>query len=75
MTARLAAEIPSMPADSDSDGVLPPGLRAPFSAAMAQSMLLGIAALVVGLLAALFMRPAALKVGAVPLDHIVPIED
>jgi MFS family permease len=73
MTARLAAEIPSMPADSD--GVLPPGLRAPFSAAMAQSMLLGIAALVVGLLAALFMRPAALKVGAVPLDHIVPIED
>jgi hypothetical protein len=42
---------------------------------MAQSMLLGIAALVVGLLAALFMRPAALKVGAVPLDHIVPIED
>lgn len=75
MTARLTAEIPSMPVDSDSDGVLPPGLRAPFSAAMAQSMLLGIAALVVGLLAALFMRPTALKVGAVPLDHIVPIED
>lgn len=40
-------------------GVLPPGLRAPFSAAMAQSMLLGIAALALGLVAALFMRPGA----------------
>ncbi|QCH23011.1 DHA2 family efflux MFS transporter permease subunit [Mycobacteroides salmoniphilum] len=78
MTARLASNMPAMPSssvDSASGGVLPPGLRAPFSTAMSQSMLLGVAALVIGLVATLFMRPAGSQVGAVPLDHSVPVED
>lgn len=75
MTARLAAEMPAVSGGSAPDGVLPPGLRAPFSTAMAQSVLLGITVLVVGLVAALFMRPTGSQVGAVPFDHAVPIED
>lgn len=77
MTARLTATMPAMPPGSGStpEGALPPGLRAPFSAAMAQSMLLGIAALALGLVAALFMRPGGSQVGAVPLDDVVSVED
>lgn len=77
MTARLTATMPAMPPGSGSttEAALPPGLRAPFSAAMAQSMLLGIAALALGLVAALFMRPGGSQVGAVPLDDVVSVED
>lgn len=38
-------------------------------------MLLGIAALALGLVAALFMRPGGSQVGAVPLDDVVSVED
>ncbi|MUM22134.1 DHA2 family efflux MFS transporter permease subunit [Mycobacterium sp. CBMA271] len=75
MTARLTANMPSMSGSSDQVGPVPEALRAPFSTAMSQSMLLGVAALVVGLVAALFMRPAGSQVGAVPLDHAVAVED
>nr|WP_308182858.1 DHA2 family efflux MFS transporter permease subunit [Mycobacteroides abscessus] len=61
MTARLASNMPaisSMPADSGPSTylVLPVALRAPFSIAMAQSMMLGVAASVVGLAVTLLLR-------------------
>ncbi|MBF4459902.1 MFS transporter [Pseudoclavibacter sp. VKM Ac-2867] len=58
ISSRLAAELPGMPADAteQSSGALPPAVAEGFSAALGQSLLLPIAAFLVGAVVVLFFE-------------------
>ena len=61
MQARLVANLPGMAEASGGevgDGMLPPAVVGGFSTAMAQSILLPAAVILVGVIAVLFLRPA-----------------
>lgn len=57
MEARIAAHLPGQQASAGAATVLPEAVRGPFAAAMADSMLLPAAMLVVGLVATIFFVP------------------
>jgi len=77
MQNRLAARLPGSAGASGAGrtGKLPPALHEGFSAAMAQSMLLPAAVIVLGLIAALcFARPAHMRAGAPEAPAGEPVE-
>jgi EmrB/QacA subfamily drug resistance transporter len=75
MQSRLEANIPGAgeAAGSFSEGALPPFIAEPFSTAMAQSILLSAAAILVGLAAVLFLRRPK-PVSVAQWQEVSPVE-